>query len=310
MIRTMMMAAALLLPMGAAAQVADRPEVAAALAAMGTELTREMVGGTNALYAPLLEARPSAGVVHLADQAYGPHERHRLDVWRPESADGTAPVLIFLHGGGFVRGDKGDVANLANWFARHGVVAVAMNYRYAPEATWPAGGEDVAAAMAWVRGSGALHGGDPAKIVVAGNSAGAVHAGTYAFVEEVQAEADGLIGAILISMPSANLTDHPLDPARDALYFGTDPAAYAERSLINALEGRKVPVMLALGGLDMPLAQSQTAQLAAALYARDGVLPVMATAPGHNHISVVGHIGSGDDSLAPAMLAFIRLLAL
>lgn len=303
--KPMLLAAALGLTASMAqAQIANTPEIAAALPGLGVELTREMVGATMQLYAPLHAAETNDGLTVTADQAYGDHERQRLDVYAPDGAAGL-PVLLFVHGGGFVRGDKAGAANIGRWFAHHGVVAVTMNYRYAPESTYPMGAEDVAGALAWIRENIAAAGGDPARIVIAGNSAGSVHVGHYAFHEALQAENDGVVGAILISMPSANVADHDLDPQRDLLYFG-ETGDRAAQSMLNALDGRTMPVMVAWAQHEPALIAAQTRQLVEGLIARDGALPVTATAMGHNHISVVEHIGTADETLAPDMLEFVQ----
>ncbi|TKW64010.1 MAG: alpha/beta hydrolase [Paracoccus denitrificans] len=294
----------------ALAQVADTPEIAQTLREMGPVLSRQVVGGTNEIYAPLYPAMPVEGVELIADQRYGEAERNLLDVYKPADADGTAPIVIFAHGGGFVRGDKAEVANLGPYFAQNDVVFLAMNYRLAPDAKWPAGAEDMAAAIRWVRDNTSVHGGNLANIIVAGNSAGSAHAADYAFREDMQIDDDGVIGAILISPPTANLTDHQIDPERDAQYYDTSTAPLDEMSYIGKLDGRALPVMIAVGELDIPLVQDQAGQLLRALYERDGHLPVTAVVPGHNHISIVAHIGSGDASLGPDMLEFIRYAAL
>lgn len=302
--KRLILIAALLAAGSAQAQLANTPEIAAALPGLGAELTREMVGATMQLYGPLHAAETNDGLSVSADQAYGDHERQRLDVYAPEGAQGL-PVLLFAHGGGFVRGDKAGAANVARWFARHGVVAVAMNYRYAPESTFPMGAQDVAGALAWIGANIASLGGDPARIVIAGNSAGSVHIGDYAFREELQIADDGVVGAILVSMPSANLGDHDLDPARDLLYFG-ESGDRAAQSMINALDGREIPLLIGYAQHEPALIASQTRQLVAALAARDDQLPAITTAMGHNHISIVEHIGSPDETMAPDMLEFIQ----
>lgn len=294
----------------AQAQVAETPEIARQLRDMGTALTREMFAETARIYAPLYPALPVAGVETLADQRYGEAERNVLDVYKPAGADGSAPIVVFAHGGGFVRGDKAEVANLGPYFAQNGVVFVAMNYRFAPDARWPSGAEDMAGVIRWLHANPGLHGGDLSRIILAGNSAGTAHVADYAFRDGFRVADDGVIGAILISPPTANLTGHEIDPDRDALYYGTDPATYADMSYINHLHGRDIPVMVAVGGLDLPLVQDQASQLIAALYARDGHLPTVAVVPGHNHVSIVGHIGTGDESLGPDLLEFIRYTAL
>lgn len=130
----------------AVAQVAADFERARALRVLGTELTPALAKGTAAIFGPLTAKQSAEGVTIARDLAYGPHERHRLDVFSPAGAR-NAPVMIYLHGGGFVRGDKGNVANIGIWFACRGVVAVTMNYRLAPEVQWPSGARDVAAAL-------------------------------------------------------------------------------------------------------------------------------------------------------------------
>ncbi|WP_164072517.1 alpha/beta hydrolase, partial [Poseidonibacter lekithochrous] len=84
-------------------------------------------------------------------------------------------VVLFVHGGGFRIGDKGDGgswqnAAFARTMAGAGFLGAAMNCRLLPEARWPEGGEDVMLAVEWLRANVAAHGGDPARIVVAGTS--------------------------------------------------------------------------------------------------------------------------------------------
>ena len=291
----------------AAAQLANTPDIAAKLPALGYEMSREMVGGTMKLYKPLHAADDGAGVA-VSSAAYGAHERQVLDVYAPASGANGAPVVLFAHGGGFVRGDKKAVANIGRYLARHGIVAATLNYRFAPEAQWPAGGEDMALALVWLKANVAALGGDPARMIVAGNSAGSMHAADYAFREELQNADDGVIGAILISPPTADLTARPVDPKRDALYYGTD-GDRAAQSVVNAVEGRALPVLVAYAEHEPAVIIDQTRLMIAALTRRDGRLPLIASAPGHNHISVVEHIGTADETLGPDLVEFVLSLA-
>jgi len=125
-------------------------------------------------------------VERIKDLPYGPYgKRNLLDVWRPRglvetAADGPAadpgalrPVLLQIHGGGWVIGDKGQQGlPLMLQMAADGWVCVAMNYRLSPKATWPDHLVDVKRALAWVREHIAEYGGDPARISVTGGSAG------------------------------------------------------------------------------------------------------------------------------------------
>ncbi len=307
--RTLAVAAAIaLLSGGAPAQVLETPGIAAKIEAWGPTMTPQLIRGTLQAYGALHAAVRIEGVKIAADRRYGPHERHVLDVYAPVKANGTQPVLVFAHGGGFVRGDKRSAANIGRYMAGNGVVAITINYRLAPGNKWPSGGEDIAMALEWIRGNAGVHGGDPRKIVVSGHSAGAMHAADYTFHETLQAKDDGVVGAILISPPTVDLTVRPLDPRRDALYYGTEVDLGA-RSVVNALGGRRIPVMIAYAEHEPGFIHDQIRRLIDALARRDGRMPAVSSAPGHNHISIGAHIGTADRTLGPDLLEFIRLAA-
>ena len=100
--------------------------------------------------------------------------RHRLDIVRPkERSDRPAPVMIYIHGGAWVIGDKREQGKpmLYELVAR-GWVCVAINYRLSPSATWPDHIVDCKRAIAWVREHIAEYGGDPSFIALSGGSAG------------------------------------------------------------------------------------------------------------------------------------------
>ncbi|SPF78478.1 alpha/beta hydrolase [Pseudoprimorskyibacter insulae] len=286
------------------AQVANTPEIAAKLPELGSELSREMVGGTMGLYKPLHAADTGAGVTVLADQTYGEHDRNRLDLYLPEGATGPVPVVVFVHGGGFVRGDKGDVSNIGRYLARAGYAAALINYRFAPDNQWPSGAQDLAAALGWLQDNASANGLDAGRIVIAGNSAGSMHVADYTFREELQNVEDGVVGAILISPPTVDLTAREVDPARDALYYGTDGDRSAQ-SVVTAVDGRKIPVLVGYAQNEPAVISDQTRLLIEALNTRDSRLPLIASAPGHNHISIVEHIGTADETLGPQLLTFI-----
>ena len=122
-------------------------------------------------------ARPAKhGVEHLRGISYGDvdHPDYTLDVWRPlDAGPGPHPVAIYLHGGGFrnLRKDTHWVMGLA--LARRGFVVFMPNYRRAPKHRFPAAPADACAAFAWVAKHAEDYGGDPQRIVLAGESAGA-----------------------------------------------------------------------------------------------------------------------------------------
>ena len=97
-----------------------------------------------------------------------------LDVFAPKGAV-NRPVVLFVHGGAWVFGDKnffGLYRSVGRFFARHGAVAVCVNYRLSPGVRHPEHVKDVARAFAWVRAHAKDYGGDPDCILLCGHSAG------------------------------------------------------------------------------------------------------------------------------------------
>ena len=110
-------------------------------------------------YAPLLAAAPKDGITVTRNIAYGAHARQVADIFQPANVKvkgnaGGAPVVVFVHGGAFVRGDKRTsdeiYDNVMYWFARQGYLGINIEYRLAPDSPYPGGADDIAAAMAWL----------------------------------------------------------------------------------------------------------------------------------------------------------------
>ncbi|WP_413098678.1 carboxylesterase/lipase family protein [Streptomyces sp. Inha503] len=107
-----------------------------------------------------------------------------VNVWTPAAANGDLPVMVFVHGGGFVAGSTRSALYDGSAFARDGVVLVTLNYRLGisgfldiPGAPANRGLLDVVAALRWVRENIAAFGGDPHKVTLFGQSAGATIVG-------------------------------------------------------------------------------------------------------------------------------------
>jgi acetyl esterase len=98
---------------------------------------------------------------------------HKLDVYRPLERGAACPVVLYVHGGGFTMLSKESHWVMALAFARRRFVVFNINYRLAPKHKYPAAIEDACRAYAWVARNAELYGGDPRRIVVAGESAGA-----------------------------------------------------------------------------------------------------------------------------------------
>ncbi len=262
-------------------------------------------------YSALHAALAPADIRFARDIAYGPHPRHRLDVYAPARVDAAVPVVLFVHGGGFVDGEKDRTpqvhSNVCRYFARRGIVAVNMSYRLAPEALFPSGTDDVAAAAGWVRQHISEWGGDANRLFLMGHSAGATHAGLYAYGAPTPA---GLAGLIVVS-GRVRCDASALNPAaaRVQAYFGMDAQSMEDRmeegSVVNHVTPACVPTLIALAEYENPLIDVYCAELYHRLAQAQGRAPRLIWLPGHNHASIIAHIGTAEDYLGSQLCAFI-----
>jgi acetyl esterase/lipase len=110
----------------------------------------------------------------LANIAYGPHERHTLDLWKAPS-DKPAPLLIYYHPGGFGHGDKSWISPiLVATCLERGISVATANYRYSSQAQYPASFEDSARALQFLRLHAREYHLDPQRVAVEGGSAGGI----------------------------------------------------------------------------------------------------------------------------------------
>jgi acetyl esterase/lipase len=290
-------------------------ETAGKLRAIGDAITPETIAATAALVAPLHARIANPGVKLTRDLRYGPADRNRLDVFEAEGrSGGPAPVLVFVHGGGFVMGDKTSpnspfYDNVGYWAVRNGMVGVNMTYRLAPQSQWPAGSEDLALAVKWVRENIAAHGGDINRVYVMGQSAGAVHVAGYVAREfgntGGRAPAQGWkpAGALLIS--GLYDTDTMNRDERFRAYFGNDDAKLENASFIGALAGSNVPLFVVLAEHDPQDFIRQFVVLLETHVRRQVRLPRFVQLMGHNHFTTVWRLNTDADTLGPELVRFV-----
>lgn len=106
------------------------------------------------------------------DYVNGGHERHKLDLFVPEKADGPLPLVIWVHGGGWQNGSKEGCPPLRNGYTERGYAVASINYRLSGHATFPAQIEDCKAAIRWLRANAKRYNLDPKRFGVWGSSAG------------------------------------------------------------------------------------------------------------------------------------------
>jgi hypothetical protein len=282
------------------------PDVIAQLTGMDSAITPELVATSWALLRPFHDTVGYTAPKIDRDLAYGDHERQRLDVHTSGEESG-APVLVFVHGGGFTGGDKHVAGSpmydhVGAWAVRNGWAGVTITYRLAPEHTWPSGAQDVAAAAAWVRDNIASYGGDPSRVVVAGHSAGCVHVASY-LAGHGGGTLDGIRGGALLSgfyqIPDGTERGGP-----ELSYFGGRPSA--EVNTLPGLLDSEVPLIFAIAERDPRFSHSQIAGLTAAWFARKGSVPQVIWSEGHNHISQIGSVGVDDLALGAQLARFVN----
>ena len=193
-----------------------------------------------------------AGARVERDVAYGSDPAQRLDVYRPASiAAGGAPVILFLHGGGWRRGDKGMaqmVRNKAPHWLGKGFVFASANYRMLPDANAVQQADDAARALAFIQNRVEGWGGDPSRVVLVGHSAGAhlvalmtadpsiaTRQGVKPWLATIAMDSAALDMVAIMSRPHYRF----YDPV-----FGSDPAFWREASPTLRMVGKPAAPML------------------------------------------------------------------
>jgi acetyl esterase len=133
-----------------------------------------------------LASRVPAGIASQLDQSYGPSDpREQLDVFYPAAATREGTVLLtlgWIHGGGFLAGSRQDIANYAKILASGGYTVAGVDYALVPENTYPTPLRQVNVALGFLTREAARLHVDPGRMVLAGDSAGALIAAQLANV--------------------------------------------------------------------------------------------------------------------------------
>ena len=278
-------------------------EIAAELRTIGARIETQR---TAELYAPLQPKEPYSWLTVTRDLKYGPHERNALDVFTAPVAGAGKPVVVFVHGGGFARGAKRTEGtpfydNIGLWAVGADLVGVTLNYRLAPQGTWPSGIEDLTVAVAWLKANAARFGGNPSNIVLWGHSAGAAHVADYVANAAKCGLDAGVAGAVLTS----GIYDLGAEVSVWKVYYGEDVATYAERSSLPGLVATSVPLLVNDAELDPDMFREETDKLVAARAAAGKPIERVHL-EGHSHLSETYAVGTGDRSLSGPVLEFVR----
>jgi arylformamidase len=282
---------------------------------------RRFVGGAAALaaigaQAQAVPAKPRT--VRYAERPGANANLTSLDLYAPPQAQARpAPLVAFIHGGGWRIGDKtnpGAGADKAAFFARRGFAFASLNYRLSPDVAHPAHVEDVAAGLAWLIDNAAAQGCDPGRIFLMGHSAGA-HLAALVAADERRLGAFGhrlsaLRGVVLLDGAGYDVAAQMralggVDTILSDMYraaFGDDPTRWADASPVRFVASGKGIAPFLIVHTDRRAAVRQSLALASALRAASVEARVF-RASGLSHAEVNRGIGRPGDRVGPQVLS-------
>lgn len=251
------------------------------------------------------------------------HARHVLDVYTPEDSSQTnRPVMFWIHGGGWVVGDKSDVALKPRVMTERGFVFVSTNYRLLGEVSMDVLIQDVAASLGWVHRNITRYGGNPNRIIVGGHSAGAQLAALICIDERYLAKESVSFKVLKGCIPvDGDTYDIPkiISTAehRQTLYggkmftfghrqkFGNDPEKHVDFSAVtHVASGKGIPPFLILYFSGNPDTRAQARRLESSL--REANITAKAYGKSNtNHSQLNNELGKTDD---PATIEVYQFL--
>ena len=274
--------------------------------------------GMEVLYtkAPLPEAQITRDIAYRSDSQ---SPKHRLDLYRPASKGW--PMMVFVHGGGWVEGDKAlrfggqDVyGNIGRFYAARGIGVAVINYRLQPPVTWREQVSDVADAVAWVKNHIQTYGGNPSRIFIAGHSAGAHLASFVALNPDVSARhaLPRFAGVICVSGAALDLSDLETYRLGNRVSYyanlfggnGGNPNWQREASPATYARSGGPPFLILYAEGETAALKRQAAHFHDILDAKRAPNRIVAV-PGESHARIVLTLSRSDRTAGPAILDFV-----
>jgi acetyl esterase/lipase len=246
---------------------------------------------------------PDLDYIPRVDYAHG---KDRLDIYTPVGAT-KAPVVLMFHGGGLTGGDRKDETRFGHVLAAHGNVVVTASYRLSPSVVHPAHVEDAAAAFAWVKRNIAGWGGDPARVFVAGYSAGGYLAALLGsdgrYLKAHDFSTSDVAGLILI----AATFDLKNRPAEMKAPWGSDPRIWDAASPARHFGAHVPRTLMIIGDRDESWRLKDHKESAARLAAASTSTVTLTVIPGRDHTTIRRNANEEQaaDTIA-AIRAFLR----
>ena len=186
----------------------------------------------------------------VAATRFGPDPAQKLEMFVPQGAKGTLPIVVFIHGGSWATGDPADYRFIARTLCAQGYAVVLAGYRLYPQVRFPAMVEDGAAALRWVHDNAAKYRGDPARIALMGHSAGAYNVAMLTldpqWLKGVGLDDRAIRGTVALAGP---FDFFPFDTDATINSFGAAPDPALTQPITFA-RGDAPPMLLVTGDAD------------------------------------------------------------
>ena len=238
-----------------------------------------------------VSAAMDSGTSRVGDAiAYGDGNRSRLDVYAPEQRGAAAPVVFFIYGGGWSRGERREYEFVGRALASRGFVTVIADYRLWPEVSYPSFLEDGARALRWVQDNIAQYGGDPNRLFLAGHSAGAYNAVMQALDPSFRNEFGVTMPILGVAALSGPFDFYPFEYNEVRDVFGQAPNPEGTQP-INLITSASPPMYLATGTTD-PIVRMQNTERFADRLRAQGVWVTSQYYDGFGHMEPVIAMGA------------------
>jgi len=257
-----------------------------------------------------VELRTERNIAYVQDG----HERQKLDVYAPAEGK-NHPVLVFIHGGGWRRGERTLPPPKVQAYAEQGLITVSIGYRFFPEVTMKQMMADVAQAIRWVRDHAKDYGGDPDRLFVMGHSAGA-HLAALVCTDDRYLKAEGVpmaairgcvpIDVSVYDIPKRMTMSGSVGTGNFQELFGETAETQADLSPVaHVAKEKDIPAFLILHVADRPETKEQSHHFADALRAA-GVAATVVAGEGKTHGTINSELWMPDDPPTKAFFVFIE----
>jgi arylformamidase len=237
-----------------------------------------------------------------------------LDVYSPPEGK-NHPVIVWIHGGGWSKGDKASLQQKPRAFVEKGFVLVSVNYRLVPAVTVKDIMADLAQSLRWVRDHAAEYRGDPNSLIIMGHSAGAHLAALLCtddrYLKAAGAPMTSLKGCVPLDVSAYDIPKriHDVDDGISNTFktiFGTEEAAQREVSPVHHIAKNKhIPSFLILHVASRDDTKAQAHWLAGKLTEANIAAHVVA-AEGKTHGTISSDLGGADDPPTLELWKFLR----